>query len=102
MHEEVPPLRASRSGRDDGWSVARVAQDDAVAAGGHQLRAQRVRGLPALFRDPDEERRARTPAAVEDQRQAGAQDSDVLAAQPLGAGEDAGFGPVTRKLDSPR
>jgi hypothetical protein len=63
---------------------------------------QRVRGLPALFRDPDEERRARTPAAVEDQRQAVIEDGAVLAAQPLVAGEDAGFGPVAGKLDTPR
>src|SRR5437660_11849616 len=102
MHEEVPPLRASRSGLDDGWSVARVAQDDAVAAGGHQLRAQRVCGLPALFRDPDEERRASTPAAIQDQRQAIPQDGAVLAAQPLIGGEDTGFGPVAGKLDTPR
>src|SRR5258708_25519468 len=82
--------------------VGRVAENDAGAAGGHQLCAQCVRGLPTLFRDPDEEWRARTPAAVQDQRQAVSEDGAVLAAQPLVGGEDAGFGPVAGKLDTPR
>src|SRR5258707_13755358 len=82
--------------------AARVAEDDAIAARGPQLRAQRVRVRPAFFRDPDDEIRGPTPAAVDHQRQPVAQDGSVLAAQPLVGGQHTSFGPAAGKLDTPR
>ena len=91
----------SEGGRSE-ISVTRVAENDASAARGPQLRTQRVRVRPAFFRDPDGERREIMPARVQDQRQPVAQNGIVLAPQPLVGGEDTSFGPVAGKLDTPR
>jgi len=57
----------SEGGRSE-ISVTRVAENDASAARGSQLRAQRVRGRPAFLRDTDGERREVMPARVQDER----------------------------------
>src|SRR5438874_6924490 len=85
-----------------GLLPTRIAEDDASAACGPQLRTQRVRVRSALFRDPDDECRARAPACVQNQRQPLAQNGTELAAQPFVGGEDTAFGPVAGKLDAPR
>ena len=84
------------------FSVTRVAEDDTRTTSGLELRAQRVRLLPAAFGDPDDEPRGRPPLRVEDQRQPLAQNGVVPAPQLLVGGKHAAFGPGAGKLDSPR
>src|SRR4029453_10289164 len=84
------------------FSITRIAEDDAGAAGGPQLRTQRVRRRAAAFRDPDDEPRGGPPSCVEDQRQPVAQSSIVLAPQLFVGGEHASFGPRASELDAPR
>src|SRR5918993_2964062 len=96
-----------RYGAGQAWSgdrelVTRVAEDDTSATRGLELRAQRIRVLPAAFRDPDDEPRGRPPLRVHHQRQPVAQNAVVPAPQLLVGGKHAAFGPGAGKLHAPR